>query len=166
MTFGLCNVPVTYICLQNDVSCPFIHSFSIFCSDNILILSSTWEKHISYLTQVLETLKKHELLANIKKCEFAKQSLRSWTSNWWRSAENWSNEDWIHQQVPTPTSVAEVRSFMGATQYLRKFIASFLVIAAPLHIVIMSGISMGGKLAGVFWRDVEEDQWSIGVVNA
>jgi hypothetical protein len=30
-----------------------------------------WEEHISHLKQVLETLKEHQLLANINKCEFA-----------------------------------------------------------------------------------------------
>jgi hypothetical protein len=34
-----------------------------------------------------------------------------------------------------PTSVIEVRSIFEATQYLRKFIASFSAIVAPLHIV-------------------------------
>jgi hypothetical protein len=40
---------------------------------------------------------------------------------------------------PTPTNVTKVRSFVGATQYLIKFIASFLVVVAPLHAIIASG---------------------------
>ena len=34
-----------------------------------------WEEHTSHLTHVLETLKKHKLLANLKKYEFPHQSL-------------------------------------------------------------------------------------------
>jgi len=34
------------------------------------------------------------------------------------------------------TNVIEVRSFIGAAQYLRKFIASFSVVEAPLHTII------------------------------
>lgn len=47
---------------------------SMYLND-ILIFSSTWEEYISYLTKVLETLRKHKLLANIKKREFSEQSL-------------------------------------------------------------------------------------------
>jgi hypothetical protein len=42
---------------------------------------------------------------------------------------------------PTPTNVIEVRSFVGASQYLRKFIASFLVMETPLHAITTSGKS-------------------------
>ena len=34
---------------------------------------------------------------------------------------------------PNPNTVIEVRSFLGATQYWRKFIANFSSIATPLH---------------------------------
>lgn len=40
-----------------------------------------------------------------------------------------------------PTNVYEVRSFIGEAQYPRKFIASFLVVAAPLRAIIASGKS-------------------------
>jgi len=39
------------------------------------------------------------------------------------------------------TNVIEVRSFIGAAQYLRKFIASFSVVEAPLHTITESGKS-------------------------
>lgn len=54
---------------------PFIDSFVIVYLDEILIFSSTWEEHILQLRHVLETLRKHRWLANIKKCECAKKSL-------------------------------------------------------------------------------------------
>ena len=34
---------------------------------------------------------------------------------------------------PTPKSITEVRSFLGATQYWRKFISKFSAIATPMH---------------------------------
>lgn len=40
-----------------------------------------------------------------------------------------------------PTNVFEVKSFIGAAQYLRKFITSFSVVAAPLHTITASGKS-------------------------
>ena len=34
---------------------------------------------------------------------------------------------------PTPKSIIEVRIFLGAAQYWRKFISNFSAIAAPMH---------------------------------
>ena len=38
-------------------------------------------------------------------------------------------------------NVTELRSFVGVAQYLRKFIASFLMVATPLHTITESGNS-------------------------
>ena len=61
--------------LMNVVFHPFIDSFVIVYLDDILVYSATLKEHISHLKQVLETLKKHQLLENLKKCEFIQQSL-------------------------------------------------------------------------------------------
>jgi hypothetical protein len=42
---------------------------------------------------------------------------------------------------PIPTNVTKVRIFYLETQFLRKFIASFSVIAAPLHTIRVNGKS-------------------------
>lgn len=42
---------------------------------------------------------------------------------------------------PKPKFAAKVRSFLGATQYWRKFIANFSLIVAPLH--ALTGVSVG-----------------------
>jgi len=42
---------------------------------------------------------------------------------------------------PVPTNVSKVRSFIGAAQYLRKFIASFSAVAVSLHAITVSGKS-------------------------
>eukprot|EP00253_Pinus_taeda_P001770 PITA_01770 len=73
--FGLCNAPTMFMRLMNDVQCPFIDSFIIVYLDDIMVYCATWEYHISHLAQVLETLKNHQLLPNLKKCEFTQQSL-------------------------------------------------------------------------------------------
>jgi hypothetical protein len=71
MPFSLCNAPATFMRLMNDVLRPFLDSFVTVYLDDILVYNTTWEEHISHFMQVLETLKKHQLLANLKKCEFA-----------------------------------------------------------------------------------------------
>jgi hypothetical protein len=75
MSFGLCNATNTFVRLMTNVLHPFLYSFVIVYLDDILVYISTWEEHISHLMQVLETLKKHQLLDNLKRCEFSQQSL-------------------------------------------------------------------------------------------
>jgi hypothetical protein len=62
MPFGLCNAPTTFMRLMNDVLRPYLDSFVIVYLDDILVYSATWEEHMSHLMQVLETLKKHQLV--------------------------------------------------------------------------------------------------------
>ena len=70
MSFGQCNASATFMRLMNDILHPFIYSFVIVYMDDILVYSATWKENILHLTLVLEILKKHQLLANNKKCEF------------------------------------------------------------------------------------------------
>jgi hypothetical protein len=142
MPFGLCNAPTTFMRLMNDILCPFIDSFVIVYLDDILVYNATWEEHISHLMQVLETLKKHQLLENLKKCEFAQQYLvyLGYVIGGGELKIDPAKMEAIMKWL-VPTNVSEVRSFIGVTQYLRKFIASFSVVATPLHAITTSGKS-------------------------
>ena len=61
--FGLCNAPAIFKRLMNDVLHPFIDSFLIVY--DIIILSNTWEKHLSHVTHGLETLNKNRPIVNL-----------------------------------------------------------------------------------------------------
>jgi len=98
--------------------------------------------------QVMETLKKHQLLVNIKKCEFVKLSLVyfGYVIGGGELKIDPSKMESIMKWL-VPTNVFEVKSSIGETQYLRKFIASFLVVAILLHAIIISGkISSGERV--------------------
>jgi hypothetical protein len=69
-SFCLHNARATFMHLMNEELCPCLNSFLIVYLDDILICSSTWEEHMSHLIKVLETMKKHQLLTNLNKCEF------------------------------------------------------------------------------------------------
>ena len=53
---------------------------------------------------------------------------------------------------PQPNTTTEVRSFLGTTQYWRKFIANFSLIATPLHALtsVKQGFQCGGKQQKAF----------------
>jgi hypothetical protein len=78
---------------------------------------------VLHMKQVLETLRKNQLLANIKNYEFAKQVLvfLGYVIGMGELKINPTKIDFI-LKWPTPSNVTKVRSFVGATQYLRNFI--------------------------------------------
>jgi hypothetical protein len=67
MPFGLTNAPTTFMRLMDDVLRPFINSFVVFYLHDILIFNRTWEEHMWHIQQVLSTLRKHKLYANLEK---------------------------------------------------------------------------------------------------
>lgn len=75
MPFSLCNAPTTFMRLMNDVLCPFIDWFVVVYLDDILIFNNMWQVHLSHVTQVLETSKRNQLIVDLKKYEFGKESL-------------------------------------------------------------------------------------------
>ena len=97
---------------------------------------------------MLDVLKKEKLFLKMSKCEFRKTSLVYLGHNVGggklridpskvEAIVNW----------PTPKTVIEVRSFLGAAQYWRKFVAKFSTILAPMHAVtsVKKGFQWGGR---------------------
>jgi hypothetical protein len=62
MPFGLCNAPVAFMRVMNDVFNPFIDDFVIFYLDDILVFSRTWEDHVMHVGKVFELLKSGEVV--------------------------------------------------------------------------------------------------------
>ena len=134
MQFCLCNSPATLMRVMNDVLRSFLDDFFIVYLDDILIFSKYREEHVRHAKQVLDVLKKENLFLKLSKCEFGKTSLvylghivREGRLNIDPSKFK-DILDW-----PNPNKVTEVRSFLGASRYWRKFISNFSSIAAPLH---------------------------------
>ncbi|KAA0054634.1 pol protein [Cucumis melo var. makuwa] len=133
MSFGLTNAPAVFMDLMNRVFKDFLDSFVIVFIDDILIYSKTEAEHEEHLHQVLETLRANKLYAKFSKCEF-----------WLRkvtflghvvSSEGVSVDPAKIEAVtnwPRPSTVSEIRSFLGLAGYYRRFVEDFSRIASPL----------------------------------
>ncbi|KAA0054800.1 reverse transcriptase [Cucumis melo var. makuwa] len=133
MSFGLTNAPTVFMDLMNRVFKDFLDSFVIVLIDDILIYSKTEAEHEEHLHQVLETIRANKLYAKFSKCEF-----------WLRkvtflghvvSSEGVSVDPTKIEAVtnwPRPSTVSEIRSFLGLVGYYRRFVEDFSRIASPL----------------------------------
>ena len=105
--------------------------------DDILIYNPTWEDHLKHVSEVLTTLKKHQLCAKRSKCSFAQlevEYLGHIISAQGVMADPKKVENMMHW--PKPTTVKELNRLLGLTTYYRKFVNGYGTIAKPLTLFL------------------------------
>ncbi|KAA0052401.1 pol protein [Cucumis melo var. makuwa] len=133
MSFGLTNAPTVFMDLMNRVFKDFLDSFVIVFIDDILIYSKTEAEHEEHLHQVLETLRANKLYAKFSKCEFWLKKVTFLGHV--VSSEGVSVDPAKIETVtnwPRPSTVSEIRSFLGLVDYYRRFVEDFSRIASPM----------------------------------
>ncbi|KAK8916912.1 hypothetical protein KSP39_PZI022412 [Platanthera zijinensis] len=133
MPFGLTNAPAVFMDLMNRVFKEFLDRFVIVFIDDILVYSTNKDEHTEHLKIVLTTLKCHALYAKFSKCEFWLREvafLGHVITGHGLSVDPAKVEAIINW--PRPTTVTEIRSFLGLASYYRKFVNGFSAIALPL----------------------------------
>ena len=134
MPFGLSNAPSTFMRLMNHVLRSLIGKFVVVYFDDILVYSKSLEDHVHHVKQVLSILRKEKLFANLPKCTFAKDKLVFLgfvVSS--KGIEVDESKIEAIQNWPTPTNIAQVRSFHGLAGFYRRFVKDFSTIACPLN---------------------------------
>src|SRR5258708_39071198 len=77
MFFGLCNSPVMFQTMMNDILCEFIDHGEVICyMDDILIYSPTLSKHQQIVCRVLVTLQRWRLCLKPEKCRFEQKEAK------------------------------------------------------------------------------------------
>ena len=133
MSFGLTNAPAHFMYLMNSVFMPELDKFVVVFIDDILIYSKSKEEHAEHLRIVLQRLRDHQLYANFSKCEFWLEKVQFLGHV--LSAEGIAVDPSKVEEVlnwEAPTTVHQVRSFLGLAGYYRRFIPDFSRIAKPI----------------------------------
>jgi hypothetical protein len=133
MSFGLTNAPAYFMYLKNKVFMEYLDKFVVVFIDDILIFSKTEEEHEEHLRLVLEKLRSNQLYAKFSKCDFwliEVAFLRHIISARGVSVDPGKVKDVLNWMPPT--TVLEIRSFLGLAGYYRRFIKDFSKIAKPM----------------------------------
>ena len=133
MSFGLTNAPVHFTYLMNSVFMPELDKFVVVFIDDILIYSKNEEKHAQHLRIVLTRLREHQLYAKFSKCVFWMEEIQFLghvlSSN--GIVVDPSKVKDILEWKP-PTTVHQVRSFLGLAGYYHRFIPDFSKLVKPI----------------------------------
>ena len=134
MPFGLTNAPATFQSFIQDTLRDILDISTVVYLDDILTFSGPGQDHDSLVIQVLERLRRADLFANAKKCEFDKSSVEylgfiiSSRGIQMNPKKFKTITDW-----PVPTTVKQIQSFLGFTNFYRRFIHHYADMALPLN---------------------------------
>jgi hypothetical protein len=133
MSFRLTNALAYFMYLMNKVFMEYLDRFVVVFIDDILIFSKTMEEHEGHLRLVLEKLRSNQLYAKFGKCEFWLTEvafLGHVISAGGVSVDTGKVKDVLNWMPPT--TISEIRSFLGLVGYYRRFIKDFSKIAKPM----------------------------------
>ncbi|KAD3641324.1 hypothetical protein E3N88_30548 [Mikania micrantha] len=150
MPFGLTNAPAVFMDLMNRVFHDFLDKFVIVFIDDILVYSKSKKEHEEHLRAVLEILRQKKLYAKFSKCDFWLDKVAFLGHV--ISAEGIMMDPAKVEAItkwPTPTSVTEIRSFLGLAGYYRRFVEGFSKIVLPLTQLLRKGVKYS-------WNDERE----------
>jgi len=141
ISFGLTNTPAHFMYLMNSVFMPELDKFVVVFVDDILVYSKNEEEHAEHLHIVLQHLREHKLYAKFSKYDFwlkEVQFLGHVISEDGISVDPSKIQDVLNWQAPT--SVLEIRSFLGLTGYYRRFVPDFSKIARLMTELLKKGV--------------------------
>ena len=134
MFFGMTNSPATFQRFMNDSFRNMIaKGWLLIYMDDLLIFSPNAKTHEERTKRVLARMEELDLHLRLSKCEFASKQVEylSMIIEPGHVTMDPVKLDGI-ASWPTPTKVCDVRSFLGFTNYYRRFIPEYSTVAHPL----------------------------------
>ena len=132
MPFGLSNAPGVFTQLIS-ILLEGLEGFAMAYPDDVLVFSKTPEEHFEHLQQVMNRLREHNLKVKLPKCQFMKDETKylGFIIDK-RGIKLDLDKVLIIRAMPEPRSVREVRRFIRAIGYYKRFIPVFSRLAGPL----------------------------------
>ncbi|XP_073039013.1 uncharacterized protein [Primulina eburnea] len=141
MPFGLCNAPATFQRCMAAIFHDMIENFLEVFMDDFSIFGSSFDECLKNLNLVLIRCEESNLVLNWEKCHFMVQEGIVLGH---KVSENGIEVDKAKVEViknlPPPSSIKGVRSFLGHAGFYRRFIKDFSKIAKPLSSLLMKDV--------------------------
>ena len=108
--------------------------------DDLIVYGDTEGEHWANLHKVLARLEQFGLVIKGEKCRWAQKELQYLGIIINKDGQQMSvNRKQALVDMPTPCTLTQIRSFMGAANYFRRFIRDFAEISAPIFKLVKKG---------------------------
>lgn len=151
MPFGLMGAPATFQRMMNHVLVGLQGLECLVYLDDIVIYGTNLEQHNYRLANVFNRLRQHNLKVKLSKCQFLKEEILFLGHKVTREGlmPDPSKVQSV-QDFPAPNTIKKLQSFLGLTNYYRKFIPDYAHKAEPLNKLTRTGVSF------IWGKDCEE----------
>jgi len=141
MPFGLCNSPGTFQRCMLSIFSDFLENCIEVFMDDFTVYGSSFDGCLDSLDRVLNRCIVSNLVLNFEKCHFmVEQGIVLGHIISLKGIEVDPAKISIISQLPYPSSVREVRSFLGHAGFYRRFIQDFSKKALPLSNLLQKDV--------------------------
>ena len=148
--FGLKNAPAKFAELIADVI-NGLETFVFAYLDDFLVYSETLGDHLKHLALLCERFEKFGLYLNLDKCQFGQNSIEflgHQISD--QGMKPLTSKVSAIMASKRPTTLRELRSFLGSVNYYRKYVPHIAEILAPLNSLLQG--PKKGKNSKLSWE--------------
>ncbi|KAJ9566462.1 hypothetical protein OSB04_002428 [Centaurea solstitialis] len=137
MPFGLCNAPATFQrCMMSIFSDMLEQSMEVFM-DDFSVYGTSYENCLQNLEMILKRCEETNLVLYWEKCHFmVKEGIVLGHLISKRGIEVDRAKLEVIENLPEPTTVKGIRSFLGHAGFYRRFIKDFSKISEPLCLLL------------------------------
>jgi hypothetical protein len=134
MPFGLTNAPATFQRMMDLVLAGVKWQTCLVYLDDIIIFSKDFESHMADLTEVLRRLSTHNLMIKPQKCALCLKEIK-YLGHIVSGQGIKPDPDKVYalQHMRQPENLKQLQSFLGFTNYYKRFVKRYSQIAAPLN---------------------------------
>lgn len=133
MPMGLHNSAATWQRLMDSILGPDLEPNVFVYLDDVVIVTQTFEKHLSVLEEVFRRLREANLTISFEKCQFCRPQMRYLGYVVDKHGLH-VDPDKVQAMldIPSPKGVGDVRRILGTFSWYRRFVPDFASIVAPI----------------------------------
>ena len=140
LSLDLANAPSQFARIMELVMSGLMYDVCLVYLDDILIFSKTFDEHLERLATVFDRLDRCSLKLKPSKCSLFQRKV-SFLGHVVSGHGIECDPDKVASNAtwPTPSNIAEVRTFCSLASYYRTFVCNFAAITRPLHNLTKKG---------------------------